>query len=63
MTRTTDRVLTTHAGSLPRPADLLDMLTAVTSNRAALTARVRTAVAEAMERQVAVGLDIVNDAR
>ena len=26
MKRSTDRILTTHAGSLPRPADLLDMV-------------------------------------
>ena len=28
MQRSTDRILTTHCGSLPRPNDLLDMLMA-----------------------------------
>ena len=28
MQHSTKRILTTHAGSLPRPADLLDMLAA-----------------------------------
>ena len=59
MKRSTERILTTHAGSLPRPADLLDMMTA--SDRGALDARVRRAVADAVAQQTATGLDVVND--
>jgi 5-methyltetrahydropteroyltriglutamate--homocysteine methyltransferase len=50
MQRSTDRILTTHAGSLARPADLLAMVRAREAGQpydhAAFAARVRTAVAE-----------------
>lgn len=58
--RSTDRILVTHAGSLPRPDDLLEL------NRdqpaAAVKAeRLRTAVAEVVGKQVSLGVDVVND--
>jgi 5-methyltetrahydropteroyltriglutamate--homocysteine methyltransferase len=60
-----DRILTTHAGSLPRPAGLMDMVLAKARGEAydhgALEVRLRSAVAEVVQRQVACGLDIVND--
>jgi 5-methyltetrahydropteroyltriglutamate--homocysteine methyltransferase len=63
--RSADRILTTHTGSLPRPADLTAMLEALDAgtapDRAALDARVRRAVAEVVRRQVGAGLDVVND--
>ena len=47
MKRSTERILTTHTGSLPRPDDLADMLFAKESgelgDRAAFDARVRSA--------------------
>jgi len=63
--RSEDRILTTHAGSLPRPPDLREMLTA-RSNRQpydeqAFAARVREAVAEVVRLQADSGADIVND--
>ena len=65
MIRSTDRILTTHAGSLPRPADLWQMVLAKMQakpyDQAALDARVKSAVAETVEKQLAVGLDSVND--
>src|SRR3954468_15769457 len=65
MLRSTDRILTTHAGSLPRPADLLAMVQAKlrgeTIDRAAFDARVTSAVAEIVRQQVEAGIDIVND--
>ena len=57
MKRSQDRILTTHAGSLPRPPDLL----AMTPGNAAYAARVRTAVADVVKAQVDAGLDIVDD--
>ena len=49
MRRSTERILTTHAGSLARPDDLRDMLIAKDEGRpydqAAFAARVRGAVA------------------
>ena len=65
MKRSTERILTTHAGSLARPDDLRDLLVARDTGRpydhAALASLTRSAVAEVVEQQVAVGLDIVND--
>jgi 5-methyltetrahydropteroyltriglutamate--homocysteine methyltransferase len=59
------RFLTTHVGSLPRPDDLIAMMWAredgIPVDAAALDERVRAAVDEAVARQVAAGIDIVND--
>jgi 5-methyltetrahydropteroyltriglutamate--homocysteine methyltransferase len=65
MQRSTDRILTTHTGSLPRPLDLAAMLEAqdagTMSDPEAFNARVRHAVAEVVRKQVEVGVDIIND--
>jgi 5-methyltetrahydropteroyltriglutamate--homocysteine methyltransferase len=65
MPHSTDRFLTTHAGSLPRPEDLIRMMYAkeegVPVEREALATRVRDAVAEVVRKQVAAGVDLVND--
>jgi 5-methyltetrahydropteroyltriglutamate--homocysteine methyltransferase len=60
-----DRILTTHAGSLPRPEDLI----ALNEQRAAgdfsgedeYLRKLRAAVADVVARQRAVGIDLVND--
>lgn len=60
-----NRILTTHCGSLPRPADLLDLMKAKAHGEpydaAAYDARVRGAVAEAVRMQLACGIDIPSD--
>ena len=65
MIRSTDRFLTTHTGSLPRPDDLIRMMYAkeegVPVERETLAARVRAAVAEVVRKQVEAGVDVVND--
>ena len=65
MKRSTDRILTTHTGSLPRPPDLLKMIEAKENGRpydvVAFDERVRTAVAEVVKDQVSAGIDIVSD--
>jgi 5-methyltetrahydropteroyltriglutamate--homocysteine methyltransferase len=65
MKRSTDRILTTHTGSLPRPTDLVDMLRKLDSHEAldeaAFQQRVRVAVAETVERQRQAGIDVLND--
>ena len=65
MKRSVDRILTTHVGSLPRPKDLLDLMKAKLSgaayDRTAYDARVKTAVAECVKKQVETGIDIVSD--
>jgi 5-methyltetrahydropteroyltriglutamate--homocysteine methyltransferase len=65
MQRSDGRILTTHTGSLPRPADLVEALNAKELGKAhdaqALNDRVHRAIAEVVQRQVQTGLDIVND--
>jgi 5-methyltetrahydropteroyltriglutamate--homocysteine methyltransferase len=61
----TDRILTTHVGSLPRPKDLLDLMKARLAGLAydhdAYERRVRDAVADCVRRQAETGIDIVSD--
>ena len=65
MNYSTDRILTTHAGSLPRPDNLRAMVVAQGRgepvDRAALDARLAEAVTDVVNKQVECGLDIVND--
>src|SRR5262249_30764164 len=65
MKRSTDRVLTTHVGSLPRPADLLDVVRAKEEGKPidekAHAARLREAVANVVRKQIDLGIDIVDD--
>jgi 5-methyltetrahydropteroyltriglutamate--homocysteine methyltransferase len=65
MKRSSERILTTHTGSLPRPEDLMASLRAKEAGEAydaaTLTAQVKSAVAEAVRTQAAAGIDIVND--
>jgi 5-methyltetrahydropteroyltriglutamate--homocysteine methyltransferase len=65
MKRSTERFLTTHTGSLPRPDDLVQMMFAKEEaqpvDAAALRARIRSTVARVVEKQIEAGIDIVND--
>jgi len=65
MKRSTERILTTHTGSLPRPDDLVPLLYAhaagETVDRVQLAARVHDAVAEVVRKQTDVGIDVIND--
>ncbi len=60
-----DRILTTHVGSLPRPPELRQMLVRKDQgepyDKETLDRLVREAVVDIVRRQVAVGVDIVND--
>jgi 5-methyltetrahydropteroyltriglutamate--homocysteine methyltransferase len=60
-----NRILTTHAGALPRPQDLWTMIVARASGHAydkeALPMRLRGAVAEVVKKQLECGLDSIND--
>jgi 5-methyltetrahydropteroyltriglutamate--homocysteine methyltransferase len=60
----TERILTTHVGSLPRPKDLLDLMRSNLEGRADDTEyadRIRQAVAESVRQQADHGIDVVND--
>src|SRR5207249_9193392 len=65
MRRSTERFLTTHTGSLPRPDDLIRMMYAkeegVPVDRDALALRIASAVEEVVRKQADAGVDIVND--
>jgi 5-methyltetrahydropteroyltriglutamate--homocysteine methyltransferase len=63
MKHSTERILTTHTGSLPRPDDLVEMMLAKEEGRdpLGLDERVRSAVAEVVQRQVEIGIDVIDD--
>jgi 5-methyltetrahydropteroyltriglutamate--homocysteine methyltransferase len=65
MQHSTDRIRTTHVGSLPRPPALLDLMKAAAQGRqvdpAELAETERRAVADVVARQRSAGLDVVSD--
>src|SRR6476620_6001134 len=65
MKRSTSRILTTHTGSLPRPADLIEMIRDAQAGKqvdeAAFEARVKSAVAETVQKQIDAGIDSISD--
>jgi 5-methyltetrahydropteroyltriglutamate--homocysteine methyltransferase len=65
MKRSTERFLTTHTGSLPRPDDLIRAMYAkeegVPVDAAALERRVASAVEEVVRKQAEAGIDVIND--
>jgi 5-methyltetrahydropteroyltriglutamate--homocysteine methyltransferase len=62
MERSLERILTTHTGSLPRPADVpLPGTVAASSGAEASAEQIRQVVADTVRRQVDAGVDVVND--
>src|SRR5215831_3452978 len=65
MSPSTDRILTTHTGSLPRPTELVELMFAKEEGRSiderVLAETVRAAVGEVVERQHSIGIDVVSD--
>jgi 5-methyltetrahydropteroyltriglutamate--homocysteine methyltransferase len=65
MPRSTDRIVTTHAGSLPRPDDVVEMIWAgiegQPTDEKALEKRLETAVADIVNQQRDAGIDVVSD--
>jgi 5-methyltetrahydropteroyltriglutamate--homocysteine methyltransferase len=62
--RSRERILTTHTGSLPRPPDLAAALLGsqrLHAGREHLREQTRAAVREAVQRQVATGIDVISD--
>ena len=59
MKRSTNHILTTHTGSLPRPTDLVDMVLRKEKKQpvdeSVLAMRVRSAVVETVQRQAGAG--------
>jgi 5-methyltetrahydropteroyltriglutamate--homocysteine methyltransferase len=65
MKRSTDRILTTHTGSLARPPEVLELMKAKAEGQAVDQAvfdeRARKAVADIVRKQAGNGIDVVND--
>jgi 5-methyltetrahydropteroyltriglutamate--homocysteine methyltransferase len=65
MQRSTDRIRTTHAGTLPRANDLRDMVMAKDNGQAidetGFTNSARSAMTAAVQKQIETGIDVVND--
>jgi 5-methyltetrahydropteroyltriglutamate--homocysteine methyltransferase len=65
MKRSTERILTTHTGSLPRTGKVVELLLAEQHNRGArkteLTAAVGEAIAHVVQKQIECGIDVIND--
>src|ERR1700683_4440775 len=65
MKTSTDRILTTHTGSLPRPKPLIDMILRREKGEAiaaeTFEAQTAPAVDDVVAKQVAAGVDVVSD--
>jgi 5-methyltetrahydropteroyltriglutamate--homocysteine methyltransferase len=65
MKRSSTRILTTHTGSLPRTAKVVELLLAEQKERGKhkteLAAAVREAVAYVAQKQIECGIDVIND--
>jgi len=65
MKTSTDRILTTHVGSIPRPESIRELLRARLDGRAVdaetMAARVKDAVTDVVRRQAECGIDVVSD--
>jgi 5-methyltetrahydropteroyltriglutamate--homocysteine methyltransferase len=65
MKHSVDKILTTHAGSLPRPEDWLAMMMAhekgSTLDAGAYAQRNRQAVSDIVKKQIELGIDVVDD--
>ncbi|MGH7034398.1 MAG: cobalamin-independent methionine synthase II family protein [Stellaceae bacterium] len=65
MKRSTDHIRTTHTGSLPRPAEMLETMRAMATGQAydkgAYEAALARNVAEIVKKQVEAGIDVVTD--
>ncbi|HEY7216968.1 MAG TPA: cobalamin-independent methionine synthase II family protein [Candidatus Binatia bacterium] len=65
MQRSTERILTTHVGSLIRPAEIIDAMRARVNqephDRESFAASLRKGVSEVVRRQAEVGIDVVSD--
>src|SRR5258708_7497208 len=61
MRRSADRILVSHAGTLPRPPEIVQLLSQGASGAAELAQKLPAAVAAIVRKQVDAGVDIVND--
>jgi 5-methyltetrahydropteroyltriglutamate--homocysteine methyltransferase len=60
MKQSSNRILTTHVGSLPRPADLIELYRDQAPPEK-LESKLTSAVADVVGQQIEAGIDVVND--
>src|SRR5215207_9005057 len=61
MRRSTERILVSHAGTLPRPPEIVQLLGQGPAGASELAAKLPEAVKAIVRKQVEVGVDVVND--
>src|SRR5437764_7388153 len=61
MRRSTQRILVSHAGTVPRPPGLQALYSAGESRRSEFDQQLPSAVREVVQHQARVGIDVVND--
>ena len=61
MRRSTDRIIVSHAGTLPRSPELRELMQAGDAKAAEFKAALPAAVKSIVQKQVEVGIDVVND--
>src|SRR6266851_9576759 len=61
MRRSTERILVSHAGTVPRPPSLQTLYAAGESRRSEFVAQLPAGVREVVQHQARVGIDVVND--
>jgi 5-methyltetrahydropteroyltriglutamate--homocysteine methyltransferase len=61
MRRSTDRIIVSHAGTLPRSPELRELMLAGDAKAAEFKAALPAAVKDIVRKQVEVGIDVVND--
>jgi len=59
--RSTDRIIVSHAGTLPRPPELQQLFVGGPETSAAFEAALPEAVNEVVKKQAEIGIDVVND--
>jgi 5-methyltetrahydropteroyltriglutamate--homocysteine methyltransferase len=61
MRRSTDRIIVSHAGTLPRPPEIMALLQQGEAGQAELAQKLPAAVKDIVRKQAEVGVDVVND--
>src|SRR5215510_1807504 len=61
MKNSSDRIRTTHVGSLPRPKKLLQLANAAPFDAATYETSLRSAVGDIVRKQADLGIDIIDD--
>ena len=61
MRRSTDRIIVSHAGTLPRPPELQKLFVGGDATEAAFEAALPEAIDEVVKKQAEIGIDVVND--